>query len=579
MKLTEEVTMTKHLFKYSLVFLLCQQMLFSFAQDNGGTIGTTIISVAERNTAPSYRVTENPSIIDTVIPLPSFTYPLLPKSYTTTIILAPIEPSRIKIVDKLEKLYPGYVKLGLGNYTMPYGEVYYNAQRNRKFNYGLHANHLSSFGKIKDFAPSQFDETKAKLFGDFFLNNHILNTQFDYKNFGYHYYGIQNDSIPKDSLKNRVASYNANVRFYNTPSRDSAKLLYNAYTDYQYFHEFKKDTFPTSSANARENTINFGSNFKYKYQENIFAVDFDFLLNYYKFGEGDTSVAIINRKETRNNIFSLKPSITTFQFKDKLKVEAGLDLNFDFNAKKIFKPVPIVKAQFDLLKGILIPYVGIDGDLTQNSFAKLNRTNPFIVSSIDILNQKTFSVFGGLKGSISEFVSYNVMIHTSKFSDMALFVNDTVISDMSRFNVVYDNVSVIGLKGSLTFQQAEKLKVDAYTELNRYSAEFEKYAWHLPDLIIGLRGSYNMFDKIYVKADVSLQGGRKSPGGLFMSSPTDDDFKLGFINDINLEADYRYNKRLSAFVQFNNLASQRYYRWYNYPVFRFQVMGGLTFSF
>ncbi|PZE16953.1 hypothetical protein DNU06_09385 [Putridiphycobacter roseus] len=550
-----------------------------FSQNTGGTIGTEIIFVAERNTTPSYRVTENPVIIDTVIPLPSFTYPMLPKSYESQIVLAPITPSRIKIVDKLEKLYPGYVKLGLGNYTMPYGEVYYNAQRNRKFNYGVHANHLSSFGAIKDYAPSQFDQTKAKLFGDFFLKNHTLNTQFDYKNFGYHYYGLQNDSIPKDSLKNRVAAYNANVRFYNTPSRDSAKLLYNGYADYQYFHEFKKDTFPTSSNNARENTINFGSNFKYKYQENIFALDIDFLLNYYKFGEGDTSVALQYRKKTRNNIFSLKPTVTTFQFKDKLKVEAGLDLNFDFNGTKIFKPVPIIKAQFDLLKGILIPYVGIDGDLTQNSFDKLNQANPYIVSSVDILNQKTFSVYGGLKGSISKFISYNVMVHTSKFSDMALFVNDTVFSDMYRFDVVYDNISVIGLKGSITFQQEEKLKVDAYTELNRYSAEFEKYAWHLPDLVIGLRGAYNMFDKIYIKADVSLQGGRKSPGGLFALSPSDDDFKLGFINDINLEGEYRYNKRLSAFIQFNNLASQRYYRWYNYPVFRFQVLGGVTFSF
>jgi outer membrane receptor protein involved in Fe transport len=43
--------------------------------------------------------------------------------------------------------------------------------------------------------------------------------------------------------------------------------------------------------------------------------------------------------------------------------------------------------------------------------------------------------------------------------------------------------------------------------------------------------------------------------------------------------EYRYNKRISAFLQVNNLASQRYYRWYNYPVQPIQVMGGITARF
>jgi hypothetical protein len=55
--------------------------------------------------------------------------------------------------------------------------------------------------------------------------------------------------------------------------------------------------------------------------------------------------------------------------------------------------------------------------------------------------------------------------------------------------------------------------------------------------------------------------------------------KLGFIADVNLGVEYRYNKRISAFLQFNNLAAQRYQRWYNYQVQGFQVMGGVTFRF
>jgi len=553
-----------------------------FAQDdeNSTVTGNLIVFTAERKTAEPYRFTSNPVIIDTIIPLPSFTYPLLTKSMETTINVESIEASKIKIIGQLEKLYPGYIKLGLGNYTMPLGEVYYNSIRNRRWNYGIHAKHLSSFGKIKGYAPSQFDQTDVKVFSDYYFLNHFLETKVNYLNHGYHYYGIQNDSIPSDSLKNRIGAFGGSVQFSNTPTRDSAKLLYKLNLDYNYFHEFNKDSLKLSTANARGNTIKIGSDLKYKYQENWFNLETDILLNYYKYGEGDTAVLPIYKRETRNNIFSLKPTITTFQFKDKLKAEVGIDLNFDLNADQIFKPIVIAKAQYALLKGVLIPYAGIDGDLEQHSFYSLNRTNEFIASSINIKNTKKFMAYAGLKGSISKAISFNGMIYTKVMTDLPLFVNDTVFSDMYKFNVIYDKITATGIRGSITYQNKEKLKVDAYTELNRYVASNERHAWNLPELVLGLRGTYNLYNKIILKADISMEGGRKSPGGLFISDPdATDKYKLGFLADANLHAEYRYNKRLSGYIQLNNLAHQAYQRWYNYPVYGFQVMGGATFSF
>jgi hypothetical protein len=46
---------------------------------------------------------------------------------------------------------------------------------------------------------------------------------------------------------------------------------------------------------------------------------------------------------------------------------------------------------------------------------------------------------------------------------------------------------------------------------------------------------------------------------------------------LNVSVEYRYNKRVSAFVEFNNIVSQRYKRWYNTPVHSFQFLGGVTF--
>ena len=49
--------------------------------------------------------------------------------------------------------------------------------------------------------------------------------------------------------------------------------------------------------------------------------------------------------------------------------------------------------------------------------------------------------------------------------------------------------------------------------------------------------------------------------------------------DANLNIEYRYSKMLSVFAAFNNIGSVQYFNWYNYPGYRFQVMGGATLSF
>ena len=82
-----------------------------------------------------------------------------------------------------------------------------------------------------------------------------------------------------------------------------------------------------------------------------------------------------------------------------------------------------------------------------------------------------------------------------------------------------------------------------------------------------------------MKTDLTLMAGRKSPEGLFIAEPTDEDFNLGFLADANLHMEYRYSNRFSVFLHFNNLAAQKYARWNRYPVQGFQVLGGLTFAF
>ena len=124
---------------------------------------TEINVTTKRTIETAFRFTENPKIIDSIKPTQVIEYPLLVIQHPTQIILDTIKPASIKIVDKLPQLYHSYVKLGIGSKLMPLGEIYFDGNRSRRYAYGVHAKHLSSFGDIKGYAPAQYDRNNLNL--------------------------------------------------------------------------------------------------------------------------------------------------------------------------------------------------------------------------------------------------------------------------------------------------------------------------------------------------------------------------------------------------------------------------------
>lgn len=153
----------------------------------------------------------------------------------------------------------------------------------------------------------------------------------------------------------------------------------------------------------------------------------------------------------------------------------------------------------------------------------------------------------------------------------------------TKFDVIFDTASVTTLTGSISYQMKEKIKVDAIAHFYSYNLENNSYAWNKPNLQVILRGSYNLFDKFLFTADIDIEQGRKALvyglGDDVVIENNQYVKTLNFITDFNLGVEYRYNKRISAFVQFNNITSQRYMRWYNAPVQSFQALGGVKFRF
>ena len=126
----------------SLLFFTCTLVSY-------GQTGVNLIASGERHIEPAYRISLSPRIVDTTIKTVIVEYPLLSLKYEALARVDQINPASIKTVDKLPRVYRAYIKLGVGTELMPIGEVFFDADRSRKYIYGAHAKHLSSFGNIK----------------------------------------------------------------------------------------------------------------------------------------------------------------------------------------------------------------------------------------------------------------------------------------------------------------------------------------------------------------------------------------------------------------------------------------------
>ncbi len=556
-----------------------------------GGVDTEIIGTGTRKIDPAYRMALSPHVIDTTIPMAVVEYPLLPLKYQTDAEVNQISPVSIRTVDKLAKLYNTYLKLGVGTDfatggIMPLGEVYFDATRSRKFLYGAHLKHLSNWGDFTGLQNSTFDRTKFDLYGGINERRYTLRGNFHYNNQGLHYYGISDTiALGSDSLNQRFNDTGFDFS-YASHKKDSATLNFGVGILYNNFNGMKPERENFSDWRARENAFDVKSNAWYKLGREIYALDLNVRWNGYKYGVLDSTYT--NPLDTgfvqNNTIVNLKPTITTQFMDDRFKAKVGMDIVFDAREKTRAHIYPIAEVKYSMLNDLFIPYVGLRGGLTQTTYKSLTRENEFLRSNVELRNEhKAIDFYGGIKGTLSKRISFNLGASFANVKDLAMFVTDTTFSLGNKFGVIYDTANVATLEGSISYQVKEKIKTDAIVRYTSYNLVNNSYAWNRPNLEVILRGSYNLFDKFLFNLDLNLEQGRRAlvyaPGegvteenGQYIQS-------LGFLADANLGVEYRYNPRISAFVQTNNLASQRYNRWYNYPVQSFQVLGGVTFRF
>ena len=532
--------------------------------------------------ADVHKIDLRPVAYDTILPEKSISYAMLTVKGEVPAHVDSIEAARLNIQLAQEKLYKGFVKAGFGLYTTPLAEIYYDQTRSKSNGYGVHYKHMSSNGGIKDRGPSDYSFNNLDAFYNAYLSHHDVEGRLLYDRRRISYYGYNStDSLenlmnaapdpPKDALKQIYNDIGFAVRVKSL-YKDSTKLAHDVGLE---VHNY------TNLTKSRELNVKLNARLAMEQGTETYGGEILVDNNSYRGERGSLY-------ELRQNgtLVGISPYVSTTD--DHYLVRVGAGIYVDAMGKTTFHFYPQAYAQYRLFDDILVPYVGVDGQRMRNSFRSLTRENPFLVGAPSLKNSSLmYDVYGGLRGSLSRDVGFDVRISKNRINDRPLFIgveNDYEgVGYGDRFIPVYDRVDQLDIGGELRYSHDEHINIHGGLHIFSYKTNQQEEAWNLPTYSISLGAVYDFQDKLLVKLDAEFLGTRKStltvPADWNDLSPLPTSTDMGGYVDIHLGLEYRYTKRLSVFLDFSNLSASKYERWYNYPVQRILVLGGATYAF
>lgn len=550
--------------KWFLFFILTiGYVVFSFSQTNLNDLNYKAESTFQPTIKDAVKYSDLPEIKDTVNRIKGLNYAINSKPLFPVYEVSPVNPAKMQN-EPLNKLYHSMIKVGYGPfYTMPYGEFFINSTRSRDMAYGAHLKHFSSSAQLKGVGFSGFSDNEAEIFGKKFYKKHTLSGDLNYKRNVVHFYGYDtlfNKITDKDYTKQRYQLFEPKVQLQSHYT-DSNKINHNIKLSYYNL----QDLYYAEENNVKLNTEL--STFVNKEHLHV-----NILADYYNHKKPIDTIS--------DFIFSLNPY---FEANGK-KWHADLGLNSTinaFNGVTKFYFYPQLNIHYDIYENMIIPFAGVTGGLIKNSMRSLSNENPFINPQLNYANTNNkFNFYGGLRGNLSSKTSYEAKALYGQYDNMHFFVIDysTPIKLNNKFNVIYDNTSFLNINGKIKYQYKEKINFITQANYYHYQPKTLDRAYHKPNFDITLTGLYNLKSKLIFKADFFVIGNQWGltevlENNNYVLKP----ILLNSFVDVNMGGEYRYSKMLSFFVNFNNIANIRYYRWQKYPTQRFNMMLGLTF--
>ena len=577
-------------FKNIIAFALLLTFQFSFAQKKEENIGTEVVNVVKPYTptiSDAFKVSENPVLDDAdnskkeAIKYSIFSFP----------VASTFTPSKGKAEgvekEKQAHLFNNYATFGIGNYATLNAELFVNQELGNNDYVGGMFRHLSSQGGIKGVElEDAFYDTAIDLTYGVREKDLSWNVDLGYKNQVYNWYGLPTDfgsllsPVDRNDLINGI-----------NPQHSYNNLYLGSRID------INEGVFKEASAKFNHFSDNFGSS------ENRFYVkpslQFDInettiktnIIVDYVGGNFEKNYSNANSIKYGFTNFGVAPSFAMQQDDWTFNLGVGVFYSADLeNNDNKFLVYPQIKASYKVVGDLMIFYAGAEGNLEQNTYTDFVAMNPYLSPTLNIApTDKQYDVFAGLKGKLTNTVSYNLKASYVNERDKVLFKSNdyTEISANENYafgnsmKVVYDDMKTISFYGELKADISEDLAFGIDGTFSSYTTDIQQEAWNLPSIKLNAKVDFNITEQWYAGANVFFVGERKdqklNTDIVYVTTPSP--VTLDSYFDLNAHLGFKYNERLTAFLKANNIANQNYQKWMNYPVQGFQVVLGANYKF
>ena len=182
----------------------------------------------------------------------------------------------------------------------------------------------------------------------------------------------------------------------------------------------------------------------------------------------------------------------------------------------------------------------------------------------------------GFKGSLGDHFTYSAKAAFNKLTNQPLFVNDTATAGAGKSFIVLNEprINVLNIGGQLGYTIEEKFSLLTNWSINQYSGLKEnKRAWGLIPVELDAAMRLQIIKDLWLKTDLFAWTGpaykRKDGSAANLKGAI----------DLNAGLEFRITKNLNIWTQFNNITNKTYQRWKQYPVYGFNFVGGVVFSF
>jgi len=556
------------------------------------------------------KVTVWPQTKDSVVQMTRIQYTTLPTPTAITIEPRLIPAAKINVEEKLGYLYRGYIKAGWGSYNTTPVDFYFTDGRSKKGTYGVHYQLLRGDGVVlndDDRIPDRYSDNRAQAWGKWFFKKTQLVGKVNWERNVNHWYGLNLDSAaygrPDDTLllagiQQRMNTIGGGLS-YLSYQRDTGDFNFNADLGLRNTKDINNNSETHFNAQAHGRMLKDSTLYMADIGVNYNTFDFFGPLLTGAISENYENLAtdsIFENRNSENAIIKVVPSASTTW--KGLRVKVGAGIYFDVRSEQKGHFYPLAEVSYSILNGTIVPFAGIKGNMEPTTYLSLYRQNPFIQNfpNLKNLNNK-LDAYVGIGGAISQTLSYKAGFNYRRYGNFAYFINDSITSPTNNyyswgnvFSVAYEDLTSYNLYGELALYAGEKWKANARVDFFKYQTDTSNYAWHQPGLRILANGQYNLKNKFIISTDIFYIGSRwaKSTVPVFgydeITEVTNGtqisyEYKLKGFLDANFKVEYRYNKRLSAWVQLNNAFGSKYQRWGSYPVQQVMATLGATYAF